>query len=371
MVSPELFHSLFTTTEKYDYGRVKNFFKYEPVDIARLQVLLVPIVYAGHYVLVSMCKATRTITLFDSARTSDWKGDRKAFATYVRYWIADEVRTNHKKCTDMADIEEWTIIPNSPLASQQTDGHTCGAFTCAHAAAIAEGKSTLLTNPDGDLLRSRLALTVLASGDSSQTGKIEADLPRAGSNAVPVPSASHTNCVDEVTDADVTESPSPRIIPTAAVVACAPTAAAELAVVALAAATVTADDTIIPAVVSSAVASASGASETPAVVADAPTLPSDHSEGDKSEDSDEDYVPSDADSSKNQLQDQALDQEEEIKKQEMREKKLTENKVIKADDVPPPAPPPKHNRKVTTNRANFYREQRIARMNEGREGWME
>lgn len=154
-----MFNSFFhtrVTSGGYDYGGVRRWPKRAGVDIAALDLVLVPVNLNNyHWVLAAVDLRHMEFLYLDSM----YGGDSLGVLKTLKRWLRDEVENNHGEARAQAmKIDEWTeVICPSYLPRQEDDG-SCGVFTLFMADYLELGKMPDFSQSDIGVMRQRTVL---------------------------------------------------------------------------------------------------------------------------------------------------------------------------------------------------------------------
>lgn len=154
-----MFNSFFhtrVTSGGYDYGGVRRWPKRADVDIAALDLVLVPVNLNNyHWVLAAVDLRHMEFLYLDSM----YGGDSLGVLKTLKRWLRDEVENNHGEARAKAmKIDEWAeVICPSYLPRQEDDG-SCGVFTLFMADYLELGKMPDFSQSDIGVMRQRTVL---------------------------------------------------------------------------------------------------------------------------------------------------------------------------------------------------------------------
>ncbi|ORY85591.1 Senp1 mutant in complex with sumo-1 [Protomyces lactucae-debilis] len=133
------------------YAGVKRFAKRAKVDIAKCEMVLVPIHLGVHWCMSAVNRREKRIEYWDSLR-----GGPGQVHTRLREYMRNEDAQFAK------EEETWSnYIPPSDEAPLQKNGHDCGVFACSTAECLARGAPVDFDQEDMRELRVRIAASIL------------------------------------------------------------------------------------------------------------------------------------------------------------------------------------------------------------------
>jgi sentrin-specific protease 1 len=142
--------------KSYDYHGVRRWTERAGVDVAKLDLVLVPVNLSNyHWVLAAADIRGRELIYFDSMYGED---DSNVLETLAR-WLVDEMQDKHgAKMAEEMNVPSWKRTVNPPYLPRQYDDGSCGLFTLYLADYLELGLTPDYSQDDMTILRKRAVL---------------------------------------------------------------------------------------------------------------------------------------------------------------------------------------------------------------------
>jgi len=154
MFNSYFFERLTSSESKYDYSGVRNWPKQAGIEIASLDLILIPVnLKNSHWVLALIDLRSYKFLYLDSMHGAD----NYQVLSVLQAWFGDELKSNNSLAAlARQNVSEWPRIVNPHFVPRQTDSGSCGIFMLYLADYLELGRKLDFSQEHMPILRKRM-----------------------------------------------------------------------------------------------------------------------------------------------------------------------------------------------------------------------